>query len=238
VRGAGPPNRWEAFRVGPASGFTTLRAGGPADDPLATVRELLDEVAPGAGIARAHQVHGREVYVARGPTFLPYPRADALVTDKRGLAVVVLTADCIPVLLADERGGVAGAVHAGRRGALADTVGAALELIESRFGAGPSSLFAHVGPGIGPCCYEVSEGIADEMAGRWGERFVRRVQGKGPRLDLPGLVRHQLLARGVSPDRITASGDCTRCRSDRYWSHRALGEAAGRMASGVLLEGR
>ncbi|HUT98861.1 MAG TPA: polyphenol oxidase family protein [bacterium] len=233
MRGA----RWDVFRVGPATGFTTLRAGNPADDPLDTVRELLDGVAPGAGIARAHQVHGREVYHARGPTSLPYPRADALVTGKKGLAVVVLTADCIPVLLADEGGSVAGAVHAGRRGALADTVGAALEFIERRFGAEPPSLFAHVGPGIGPCCYEVSDAIADEIACRWGERFVRRVPDGGPRLDLPGLVRHQLLARGVDPDRITASGDCTRCRSDRYWSHRALGEAAGRMATGVLLEG-
>ncbi|MCX7022767.1 MAG: polyphenol oxidase family protein [bacterium] len=238
MRDAGSPNRWEVFQVGPATGFITLRAGHPADDPLATVRELLDGIAPGAGIARAHQVHGREVFLAEGPTFLPYPRADALVTDKKGLAVVVLTADCFPVLLADERSRVAGAVHAGRRGALADVVGAALELIERRFAVGLSSLFAQVGPGIGPCCYEVSDEIADEFAGRWGERFVRRVPDGGPRLDLPGLVLHQLLARGVSPDRITASGDCTRCRSDRYWSHRALGEAAGRMATGVLLEGR
>jgi YfiH family protein len=237
VTGTGPPNRWEAFRVGPATGFTTLRTQSPDDDPLDAVREILDGIAPRAGIARAHQVHGREVYLALGPTSLPYPRADALVTEKRGLAVVVLTADCLPVLVADEEGRAVGAVHAGRRGALADTVGAALEFIERRFDIEPSSLFVHVGAGIGPCCYEVSGKIADELAERWGERYVLRDPEGGPRLDLPGLVRHQLLARGVAPERIASSGDCTRCRSDRYWSYRALGEAAGRMASGVLLTG-
>jgi YfiH family protein len=237
VTGDGPPDRWEVFRVGPATGFSTLRTPDPAADPLDAVRELLAEIAPGAEIARVHQVHGREVFFAEGPTALPYPRADALVTDRKGLAVVVLTADCLPVLVADEGGRVAGAVHSGRRGALADAVGAALEFIERRFGVKPPSLFAHVGPGIGPCCYEVAEETADEMAGRWGERFVLRSPDGGPRLDLPGLVRHQLLARGVAPERIASSGDCTRCRSDRYWSHRALGEAAGRMAAGVLLGG-
>ena len=233
----GPPNRWEVFRVGPATGFTTLRTPSPTDDPLGIVRELLDEIASGAELARVHQVHGREVYLAEGPTSLPYPRADAVVTDRKGLAVVVLTADCLPILLADEGGSVAGAIHAGRRGALADAVGAALEFIERRFGTKPASLFAHVGPGIGPCCYEVSDAIADELAGRRGERFVSRVPDGGPRLDLPGLVRHQLLARGVNPARISSSDDCTRCRSDLYWSYRALGEAAGRMATGVLLGG-
>jgi len=237
VKGDGPSDRWEVFRVGPATGFTTLRTPSPTDDPLEVVRELLNGIAPGAGIARVHQVHGREVFIAEGPTSLPYPRADALVTDRKGLAVVVLTADCLPVLVADEGGRVAGAVHAGRRGALADAVGAALELIERRFGVKPSSLFAHVGAGIGPCCYEVSDAIADELSGRWGERFVLRKPDGGPRLDLPGLVRHQLLARGMNPEQIASSGDCTRCRSDRYWSHRALGEAAGRMATGVLLGG-
>jgi YfiH family protein len=225
----------EVFGVGPALGFTSLKNGEPGDDPLVFARELLKKVAPGAAVARAHQVHGRGVHLTGGPTSTPYPRADALVTDRRNLAVVVLTADCVPVLFADEGARVAGAVHAGRRGALVDVVGAALEFVEKRFGVGPSALFARLGPAIGPCCYEVSDVVADELAGRWGERFVRRSPEGGPRLDLPGLVAHQLLRRGVAPERVGSSGGCTCCRPDRYWSYRAQGEASGRMVAGVLL---
>ncbi|HDR06555.1 MAG TPA: laccase domain-containing protein, partial [Candidatus Coatesbacteria bacterium] len=216
---------------------TTLRSGGADADPLDAVRAFLDEAAPGAEIARVHQVHGRGVHLAEAPAALPYPRADALVTEKRGLALVVLTADCVPLLLADEGGRVAAAVHAGRRGALADVAGAALEFVERWFSIEPSSLFARLGPAIGPCCYEVSDEIADEIAGRWGEGFVRRPPEGGPRLDLPGLVENQLLSRGVRPERLAVSGACTRCESGRYWSYRAQGDGAGRMASGVLLPG-
>ncbi|MCK4594072.1 peptidoglycan editing factor PgeF [bacterium] len=227
---------WEIFRVGPALGFITRRTGNASSDPIATVRKLLEKIAPGTEIARVHQVHGREVHHAEGPTSFPYPRADALVADRSGLAVTVLTADCVPVLLADDGSRLVGAVHAGRRGVMDDVIGAALGFVERRFGIPPADLHVHLGPAIGPCCYEVSAGLAEDFTRRWGGNFVIMGEEGQSRLDLPGLVIEQLKRRGVLRERIILRNDCTSCNLDRYYSYRAEGDAAGRHVSGVLLK--
>jgi len=228
-------SEWEVFRVGPALGFITRRTGGDSSDPIVTVRKLLERVAPGTEIARVHQVHGCEVFHAEGSTSVPYPRADALIADRSGLAVTVLTADCVPVLLADDGSRLVGAVHAGRRGVMDDVIGVALEYVKRRFGIPPADLHVHLGPAIGPCCYEVSTGLAEDFARRWGKDFVIMGEEGQSHLDLPGLVIEQLKHRGVLRERIILRNDCTSCNLDRYYSYRAEGDAAGRMASGILL---
>jgi YfiH family protein len=125
--------------------------------------------------------------------------------------------------------GALGAVHAGWRGAAANVAGAAaeafLELTDD-----PRSVRAWLGPAIGACCYEVGT----EVAARFAESFLRRPRNGRHVLDLPAVVRSQLVSAGVPPERIVADTACTRCGGERYASYRRDGQKAGRMIALVL----
>ena len=145
--------------------------------------------------------------------------ADALLEDRPGAVVAVKTADCIPVLLADERRHAVAAVHAGWRGTAAGIAARAVEAMTARFGSNPADLHAAVGPGIGACCYEVGP----EVAAQFG------LEGR-VHLDLPAENRRQLANSGIPTGRIYVSGLCTMCRPE-FHSFRRDREAAGRMYS-------
>ena len=167
-------------------------------------------------LVTAHQVHSARAVVVRQPG--PQGEADALVTDRPGLALGVLSADCAPILLADAEAGVIGAAHAGWRGALGGVVEAAVEAMAT-LGARPERIRAAVGPCIGPDAYEVgpefeARFLAEDPAN--GRFFKRR--GPRPRFDLPGYVLDRLRAAGVGEARWT--GQCTYADAGRFFSHR------------------
>jgi YfiH family protein len=187
-------------------------------------RELVDEnrrrlyAAAGAHPERAswpRQVHGAGVIRAgtRGE------EADAIWTDKPGEAVIVVTADCFPVALARIGGRAAVAfVHVGWRGLLAGVVPAAVAALGSR------PIAAAIGPGIGPCCYEVTEDVAAPVRAAFGFGLVRN-----GRLDLPGAVERALLSAGcVRVDRLD---ECTACNPEQYFSHRRDAGVTGRQGA-------
>lgn len=177
-------------------------------------------------LATVRQIHSSLCVAADGRTGV-LGEADALVENTPGNVVAVKTADCLPVLLVDERIRAAAAVHAGWRGTAAGIVRDAVAMMREKFGTRAEDLHAAIGPGIGVCCYEVGP----EVAGRFG---VRRVEGQGrAHLDLPAENRRQLLESGVTGERIYASNLCTMCRSGEFHSFRRDGEAAGRMYSFV-----
>ncbi|MGE3191312.1 MAG: peptidoglycan editing factor PgeF [Vicinamibacterales bacterium] len=195
-------------------------------------------------VMRVTQVHGCAVRVlARGQVpdgaSADRPDADALVSDAPGLALAVMTADCVPVLLADPITGAAGAVHAGWRGVAGRVLWAAIKAMQDHFGAEPADLVAAVGPSIRACCYEVGEELMAEFqkageSARNTDRWFSRVEGAPPgkfRLDLPGAVRDQLIWAGLRPGHIGGSGLCTRCHPEVFDSYRRDGAAAGRMAA-------
>lgn len=138
---------------------------------------------------------------------------DALVTRDTGVALVVLVADCVPVLLVAPGRAVA-AVHAGRRGIAGGVVGACVETM----GDEPGRMVAVLGPAIGPCCYEVPGELADAVAAMVPASRSRTQWGT-PGLDLPAAVVAQLADAGVGS--VRDAGGCTRCGSDRWFSHRA-----------------
>jgi polyphenol oxidase len=177
-------------------------------------------------LVRATQVHGRDVVVVRDP---PGPgetvdagSCDALITRLPGVGLVVQTADCVPVLLASSD--AVGAVHAGWRGAAANVAGAAVESFLASTGD-IASVRAWMGPSIGPCCYEVGP----EVAERFEPGFVRPGTGGKFHLDLPAVVRSQLVVAGVLPESIMQPNGCTMCGGERFASYRRDGERAGRM---------
>ena len=191
-------------------------------------------------VRRVRQVHGADVRVIDGtPSEGDPPAADALVTCMPGVALAVVTADCVPVLLADPLSGAVGAVHAGWRGTAADVAGAAVRAMTQRWQVPAERLVAAIGPSIGACCYEVGEelieafhaaGHDDRARGRW---FARDGVGR-LRLDLWTANRDLLVRAGLSASRIHIAGLCTKTHLTWFESYRAEGAAAGRLAAIIV----
>lgn len=197
-------------------------------DSAENVDENLRRVADAVGSKRtdlfaAYQVHGREVTLVESETDAR-PRCDVLITRSTEKTLMLRFADCTPVLLADPRKKVVGAVHAGWRGSAVRASGAAVSALVGAFGADPRDLVAGIGPAIGPCCYTVGADILAEFADR--PQLIDN--GK---LDLWEANRLALVEAGVPSENIEVAGICTQCQSDRFFSHRAnRGQPAGRFA--------
>jgi YfiH family protein len=179
-------------------------------------------VEPPTRLARLHQIHSAEVVVARDGAC---GRADALVSSEAGLALSVVTADCVPLLM-HARGAIA-AVHAGWRGIAAGVVGRAVEALEERRAVpGTASAFAWIGPAIGACCYEVGHEVAARVAAASDASVIHTGPNERPHLDLAAAVAAQL--RRVGIDEIRIIDACTRCHPEWLWSYRRHGSRAGR----------
>jgi purine-nucleoside/S-methyl-5'-thioadenosine phosphorylase / adenosine deaminase len=180
---------------------------------------LTDIPARFAHLATLKQIHSSSCVAGEGRSGI-LGEGDALLEDTPGSVVAVKTADCIPVLLVDERNRAVAAVHAGWRGTAAQIVTRAAEAMARRFGTSAADLHAAIGPGIGACCYEVGPEVREQF----GE------QGRGP-LDLTAENVRQLEKAGVTRARIYASNLCTMCRTGEFHSFRRDKAAAGRMYS-------
>jgi YfiH family protein len=214
---------------GVAVGFSG-RGHAPDGEPTPTVflaRRLaatlgLDQ----APIAWAKQVHGNTSATVRAQAApaasLNVGECDALATDRAGVALVVQTADCVPILLSAD--GAVGAAHAGWRGSARNVAASAVAALRE-LGAAPASLRAWLGPSIGPCCYEVGGEVAAQFAGG----FVRSDRGGGFRLDLRGVNVGQLAEAGIPRESIAVHPACTKCGGDQFASWRRDGARAGRM---------
>ncbi|MBK1788385.1 peptidoglycan editing factor PgeF [Prauserella cavernicola] len=166
-------------------------------------------------IAWMEQVHGRTVTVVDGTETEPAEATDALVTDRRGVALVVLVADCVPVLLGDAEAGVVAAVHAGRVGARVGVVPAAVETMRS-LGAEPHRIEALLGPSVCGECYEVPPEMADDVEAHLPGSKCRSRKGTAG-LDLRAGLWQQLADLGVG--RIGVDPRCT-FEDDTLFSHR------------------
>ena len=214
----------------------SCRVGDAADAVRANWRVVQRLLGASTRIATLRQMHGSEILTV-GDEAGERGEADGLATDRPGVALGVLTADCVPILLVAPQERVVAAVHAGWRGTLAGIVVAAVRHLERGFGVSPTQLQAALGPAIGPCCYEVDCGIADALESRWGRRpeAVRRgthVADKAM-VDLRAVNAAQLSVAGVA--RVTPLGPCTRCASAEYFSHRAVSGASGSGVTGRQL---
>src|SRR5580698_4307890 len=222
---------------------------GDARTPLVTLRQFHSNLVVVAGRADA----GRE---------RPW-KGDGAITDEPGILLAVQTADCIPVLVADRKRRVVGAFHAGWRGTVKRIAETGVGRMRLEFGSQPEDMVAAIGPGIGACCYSVGEEVRMEFESQFiyapelfsevydsdpvKEKYpllflTARAPGHsnlGPalHLDLVEANRRQLLDAGLSPKNIFIQGDCTSCRTDRYFSHRADHGFTGRSLSVIGIQG-
>ncbi|MGW2827308.1 peptidoglycan editing factor PgeF [Streptomyces sp. NPDC001443] len=226
-------DRWGGVSAVP---YEELNLGGAVGDDPDAVRANRGSAARELGLDPArvvwmNQVHGNDVAVVDRPWGDgPVPSVDALVTATRGLALAVLTADCVPVLLADPVAGVVAAAHAGRPGMVAGVVPAAVDAMKS-LGADPARIVARTGPAVCGRCYEVPEEMRAEVAAVEPAAHSETSWGT-PAVDVTAGVHAQLERLGVhdraqSPVCTLESGDHFSYRRDR---------TTGRLAGYVWLD--
>ncbi|MGW0472012.1 peptidoglycan editing factor PgeF [Streptomyces coeruleorubidus] len=227
-------DRWGGVSAAP---YEELNLGGAVGDDLGAVRANRELAAKSLGVEPdrvvwMNQVHGADVAVVDGPwgSSSEIPSVDAIVTTRRGLALAVLTADCVPVLLADPVAGIAAAAHAGRPGMIAGVVPAALRAMTD-LGAEPSRIVARTGPTVCGRCYEVPEAMRAEVSAIEPAAYAETSWGT-PAVDVSAGVHAQLERLGV---RDRAQSPVCTLESEDHFSYRR-DRTTGRLAGYVWLD--
>jgi len=221
----GVPHGFLGRRGGVSTGLVAgLNCGlGAGDDPAAVAENRARAVAAvraGATLVTPYQTHSADVVTVTTPwTQDDRPAADALVTDRPGLLLGIVTADCAPVLLADAHAGVVGAAHAGWKGALAGVTDATIASMTT-LGADRANITAAIGPCIARASYEVDDAFRARFAARApaDERFFTDTRPGHHHFDLEAYVAHRLAMSGLT--RIITLGLDTYADPDRFYSFR------------------
>ncbi len=239
-------------------GFVTIRTGGVSagefgaadgsatglnlgehvgDNPAAVTmnRARLQAGLPGP-ICWLQQVHGINVHHADSAVSAraTLPTADAAITMRAGQVLAIMTADCLPLLLADAQGRIVAAVHAGWRGLAAGVIEATVDAMRARLGE-DAELAAWLGPAIGPASFEVGQEVMDAFCEQDGQASSAFLPGPAEGkywCDLYALARRRLVSRGVT--RVSGGDLCTVRDPTRFYSHRR-DRRTGRMASLIWL---
>jgi len=196
---------------------------GSQDDPTAIAenrRRATEAVLPGGTLTSLFQIHSAEVVTAtHGWPDAERPHADALVTDRPGLALGILTADCAPVLFADREAGVVGAAHAGWKGAISGVTDATVAAME-KLGARRERIASAIGPCIARASYEVDEGFLRRFAEAdpENERFFAAGRPGHHQFDLEAYVAARLAAAGLKT--VEMLGEDTYSQPERFFSFR------------------
>ncbi len=228
--------------------YATLNLScGLGDDPAA-IEENIGRVSAALELRRDHLISPRQRHTANvrraghGDWGVPLDGFDVLITDEPGVPLLLVYADCTPVLIFDPVRRAAALVHSGWRGTVLGAGRAAVAALAAEFGSRPGDLVAAVGPSIGPCCYEIGEVVtaAVEAAFSRPDELLpvadppHGIGGQGRRhFDLWAANRRLLAEAGVR--HIEVSGLCTACRTDEFYSHRAEHGKTGHFGAVMMI---
>jgi YfiH family protein len=243
--------------------FVTARAGGHSVSPWNSLnlsfgvgdddnsvlknRLILSETLgiPLNSVTTVKQVHGSGVRIVsqslRGKGASDYEGAidgaDALVANIPGICPMVLSADCVPILLYDPSKKVVGVVHAGWKGTLKGIAGKTINVFCQDFGSFPRDIIAGIGPSAGPCCYQVGPEVIARVVEAFGTKdgFIQNEsEGRGY-LDLWTANLKQLVRAGLAEENVEVGNVCTCHNSNVFFSHRCEGGKTGRFGAGIFL---
>ncbi len=184
-------------------------------------------------LVHMQQIHSDIVHVVTNEDFKTPPTCDALVTNKTDKALMVMVADCSPILFYDDKKKVIAAAHAGRAGAFKNIVKNVVEKMQTEFDSNPKDIHVSIGASIGVCCYEVGSEIYDEAKILDFEYAIQKKDGSFY-LDIGVILKKQLLSCGIKGENIEFCNDCTCCNTQRYFSYRAEAKT-GRFAGVIQL---
>lgn len=219
--------------VNPDGAIPGLNLGNNTDVPSLETETNLSDLFRETGLDRgrlatARQVHGTRVRLVNRPGI--FAGTDGLITNTPGLLLGIQVADCAAVLLADSKNQVIGAVHAGWKGAAGGILPSAISEM-NKLGTRTETLSVYISPCISMKNFEVGE----EVARRFPDSFVNRVNFRKPHVDLKSFLENQLLKAGVRRKQIEISQECT-VENSRFYSYRREKEKAGRMLALIALK--
>ena len=200
---------------------------------VATNRKILFQQSGLKDLRYCRQVHGNSVIDVDDAAVASQenpPEVDALISARRGVALGIFTADCVPIFILDVETPAIGIAHAGWRGTFARIAVNTLAQMKDSFGTVTTNCRIHLGPSIQKCCYTVGT----ELLTQFAERFGSTVHD-GTNLSLQTANVNQLVDAGLPSDSISISPLCTACRTDLFYSHRAENGRTGRMLSFIQL---
>ena len=176
-----------------------------------------------------NQIHSNKVTII---TTIPQtmPSCDALITNKKGIALMVMGADCAPVLFEDKITQTIAVAHVGRAGALTNIITNVINTMKENFDSKPHDICVCIGPSIKQCCYEIGEKQIQETQQK-GYSFA--LQGR--MLDIDAIIKTQLLQNNIEENHIEFLEHCTCCENERFFSYRA-NKTTGRIAGVIILE--
>ena len=232
AEGISVPHCFTTRRGGVSKGYlSSLNLGLHRGDDPANVEENFRILADALGISPEDFVLTKQIHsdivvkvgrADRGKHMVEgaSPVCDALITNEPGVALVVFTADCTPILLHDPLTGAVGAVHAGWRGTAAGIAAKTVEAMVREFGCDPKNIHAAVGPNISFCCFETDRDVPDAMVEALGDAAKAFIRPSGHKFYVNLKEINALWLRRAGVTHIELSDACTVCQSDVYWSHR------------------
>ncbi len=181
------------------------------------------------------QIHSDIVHIVNeDDNFNNPPTCDALITDKKNIPLMVMVADCSPILFYDDVKKIIAVAHAGRAGAFKNIVKNVIDCFVNKYDSNPKNILVSIGASIGSCCYEVGSEIYDEVKKLYLEYSILKKENNFY-LDIGKILKSQLLELGIKKEHIEISDECTKCNSDKYFSYRADSKC-GRFAGVLMLK--
>jgi len=180
------------------------------------------------------QMQQDQILLLKGPVItLPSPlEYDALITNSPNTYLGIQTADCLPIFVVDQNRKVIAAVHAGRQGTALHVTTKVIGKMEEEFGCSSKDLLIAIGPSIGPCCYEIDEGIFHP---EWNLFSISKGNGKWM-VDLGQMNIAQMKEKGIKKEKISWINLCTRCHSDLFFSYRGEGRTGRQLSFIGMME--
>ena len=232
AEGISTPHCFTTRRGGVSQGYLdSLNIGLHRGDDPENVRQNFQILADALGIVPEDFVLTKQIHsdivmkvgrADRGKHMIEgaSPECDALITNEPGVALVVFTADCTPILLHDPVTGAVGAAHAGWRGTAMGIAGKTAEAMVRQYGCDPKNIRAAIGPNIGFCCFETDRDVPDAMVAALGQEAEPFIRPNGSKYYVNLKEINALWLRKAGVENIEISDACTVCRPDIYWSHR------------------